>query len=112
MATARPPVLGLQLDAQTRCAHWRSPRDVVAIKMRCCGAYYACKDCHDALAGHPTEVWPRAEWDAAAVLCGACGHEMSINAYRQSDDHCPACGAGFNPGCRSHYRFYFEESAA
>ena len=112
MANPRPPVAGLDLDPETRCAHWRSRLDIVAIKMRCCGVYYACKDCHDALAGHAIEVWPREEWDQLAILCGACGREMSINAYTQSGDRCPSCGAGFNPGCRSHYHFYFEESPA
>src|SRR3954467_2097326 len=52
----RPPVHGRALDAQTRCAHWHSPLDIIAIKMRCCGAYYACRECHDELAGHETQV--------------------------------------------------------
>jgi uncharacterized CHY-type Zn-finger protein len=104
----RPRVLGLEVDTQTRCAHYRSPLDVIAIRMRCCDDYYACKDCHEALAGHAIEVWPRAEWDAPAVLCGACGHEMSIAAYLACDSRCPACAAPFNPGCRRHHRFYFE----
>jgi len=112
MAPARHAVRGLDLDPQTRCAHWRSPLDIVAIKMRCCGAWYACKDCHEALAGHPIEVWPRGSWGERAILCGACGAELSINDYMSSGDRCPACAASFNPGCRTHYHFYFEESAA
>jgi uncharacterized CHY-type Zn-finger protein len=105
-------VLGLDLDPQTRCVHWHSPRDIVAIKMHCCGEYYACKDCHDALAGHALVPWPRASWDENAVLCGACGHEMSVLAYLACDNRCPACAASFNPGCREHYRFYFETAVA
>jgi len=101
-------VRGLEVDARTRCVHWRSALDIVAIRMKCCGEYYACKDCHDALAGHAAQVWPRDEWHAPAVLCGACGHEMSIRAYLDCADNCPACGAGFNPGCRLHRHFYFE----
>jgi len=101
-------VRGIEVDGQNRCAHWRSQLDVVAIKMKCCGEYYACKDCHDALAGHAARVWPRAEWDETAVLCGACGHEMSVRAYLDCADRCPACGAGFNPGCHLHKHFYFE----
>lgn len=104
----RPPVFGLDLDPQTRCAHYRSPLDVIAIKMRCCGAYYACKDCHDALAGHQSAVWPRGEWDRPAVLCGVCGGEISVRAYLDCGNACPSCGARFNPGCRLHYHFYFE----
>jgi uncharacterized CHY-type Zn-finger protein len=104
----RPPVFGVDLDAQTRCAHWRSPLDIVAIKMRCCGAYYACHDCHAALAGHPSAVWPRAERDRPAVLCGACETELTVAQYLTCEDRCPACGAAFNPGCRLHRHLYFE----
>ncbi|HLI65652.1 MAG TPA: CHY zinc finger protein [Caulobacteraceae bacterium] len=105
---SRLPVHGVDLDGQTRCIHWRSALDIVAIKMRCCGEYYACKDCHDALAGHPIVVWPRAAWDEAAILCGACGSELTIRQYTDGGDHCPACSAPFNPGCRAHRHFYFE----
>ena len=105
---SRPEVIGLDLDAQTRCRHYRSPRDVVAIKTKCCGVYYACKDCHDAVADHPIVAWPLHERGAKAVLCGVCGHEMTVRAYLESDNKCPNCGASFNPGCRSHHHFYFE----
>jgi len=37
------------------------PTDIVAIQMRCCGLFYACKDCHLALADHPIAVWPQSE---------------------------------------------------
>jgi uncharacterized CHY-type Zn-finger protein len=104
----RPQVRGIDLDGETRCTHWHSPLDIVAIKMKCCGIYHACKDCHDALAGHAIEVWPRAEFDLPAILCGTCGTEMSIRDYLNCADSCPACGAGFNPGCRSHRHFYFQ----
>ncbi len=75
--------------------------------MKCCGVYYACKDCHEALAGHAIEVWPEAEWNQPAVLCGACRRELTIREYIESVSMCPSCGAAFNPGCRKHYRFYF-----
>jgi len=101
-------VHGIDVDAETRCAHYNKPVDVIAIKMRCCGEYYACKDCHEALAGHAIEVWPRSEWDAKAVLCGLCGVELSVREYLACANVCPGCGAGFNPGCRNHYSFYFE----
>lgn len=102
---------GLEVDAQTRCVHYRSALDIVAIKTRCCGVYYACKDCHVALAGHDLVVWPRAEWDEKAVFCGACGVEMTIREYRQSAARCPACAAEFNPRCKGHWHFYFEGDA-
>ena len=99
---------GLELDSETRCIHWHSPLDVIAIKMRCCGLYYACRDCHDALVDHAAEVWPRAEWDRPAVLCGACATELSIAAYLACDNRCPNCNAPFNPGCKLHHHLYFE----
>jgi len=107
MQLSRPEVRGVNLDVQTRCAHYTTALDIIAIKMKCCGIYFACKECHEALAGHPTEVWPHAEWTQLAVLCGACGHEMSINEYMASSYKCPHCHASFNPGCRKHYQFYF-----
>jgi len=107
----RPLVHGLALDPQTRCEHWHSARDVVAIRMKCCGLYYACKECHEALARHPIETWPEREWDAKAILCGACGAEMSIHDYLGCNDTCPTCGAPFNPGCRHHWHFYFGDAA-
>lgn len=104
---SRPEVRGVETDAATRCFHYRSERDIIAIKMACCGVYYACKECHEALAGHNIQVWPRSEWDVRAILCGACGHELTIGEYMDSGYVCPLCGAAFNPGCRNHYQFYF-----
>jgi uncharacterized CHY-type Zn-finger protein len=109
MPTSRPHVHGIDLDAQTRCTHYNKPVDVIAIKMKCCATYYACKDCHDALAGHAIEVWPQSEWNQAAVLCGVCGTELTIAQYLACANQCPRCSAMFNPGCRNHYRFYFEQ---
>lgn len=101
-------VKGLQLDGETRCVHWHSDRDIIAIKMRCCGIYYACKDCHAALAGHDIVTWPRSEWNALAILCGTCKTELSIETYLACANTCPSCRAAFNPGCRNHYHLYFE----
>jgi uncharacterized CHY-type Zn-finger protein len=111
MTITAPQVRGIDVDPQTRCAHYHLLVDVIAIKMKCCGEYYACKECHDALADHPVQVWPRNEWDKKAILCGVCGHELTINEYMQGDNHCPKCAAQFNPGCRNHYHFYFETVA-
>ena len=101
-------VRGIDVDPQTRCAHYHSALDIIAIRMKCCDEYYACKECHEALAGHPIEVWPRAEWNEKAILCGACGTDLTINEYLGSAYRCPACGAAFNPGCGRHAHFYFE----
>lgn len=111
MQLSRPQVRGVNLDAQTRCTHYRTALDVIAIRMKCCGVYYACKECHQALANHPIEVWPQEEWNQPAVLCGACGYQLSIAQYMASGYKCPNCDAAFNPGCRNHYQFYFAEAA-
>lgn len=111
MQEPEPHVFGVELDPQTRCVHYNSPLDIIAIKMKCCGRYFACKDCHDALADHAIEVWPVAEWDRSAVLCGTCRTELSIRQYLRCSDLCPHCKAQFNPRCRSHYHFYFQTDA-
>jgi uncharacterized CHY-type Zn-finger protein len=102
-----PEVRGIRVDERTRCAHYDSPLDIIAIKMKCCRTYFACKDCHDALADHSLEPWPREERAEAAVLCGACGTELTIAEYLESCNRCPSCGAPFNPGCRMHHGYYF-----
>lgn len=107
MKLPKPDVRGVKVDAKTRCVHYHSPLDIIAIRMACCGVYYACKACHAALADHDIKVWPRLEWDVRAVLCGACGYELTIREYMDSGYLCPHCKAGFNPGCRNHYHFYF-----
>lgn len=101
-------VHGIDLDPQTRCAHYHLPLDIIAIKMKCCGIFYACKDCHDALAGHPIQLWPASEWSQPAILCGACQSVLTIHEYMRSGDRCPQCHAPFNPRCRNHYHLYFE----
>jgi uncharacterized CHY-type Zn-finger protein len=102
-----PEARGVEVDEETRCIHYRKPVDIIAIKMKCCGEYYACKDCHEEMAGHAMEVWPKSEWDSKAVLCGACRSELTIAEYLGCDSRCPRCDAAFNPGCANHYHFYF-----
>ena len=101
-------VRGRDLDTSTRCAHYHSPLDIVAIKMRCCWIYYACKDCHIALAGHAIAVWPRTEFHQRAVLCGVCKRELTVQQYLRCGSRCPDCGAAFNPACANHYHVYFD----
>jgi len=107
-----PDVRGINLDPQTRCEHYHGPTDIVAIKMKCCGVYYACTDCHAALANHQIEVWPENEWNQEAILCGACGTELTIHQYMHSESRCPACCERFNPRCRNHHYLYFQVSQA
>jgi uncharacterized CHY-type Zn-finger protein len=110
MVPTFPHVHGVNVDPQTRCEHYHGPADIVAIKMKCCGLYYACKDCHLTLADHSIAVWPESEWGEQAIFCGACGAMLTILQYMQSDSRCLACQAEFNPGCRNHYHCYFQIS--
>lgn len=104
----RPQVKGVDLDPQTRCAHYHTARDIIAIKMACCGTYYACRECHDALAGHEASLVPTCHWGEPGILCGACGVEITVTAYLAGNSHCPVCAAPFNPGCKTHLHLYFE----
>jgi uncharacterized CHY-type Zn-finger protein len=101
-------LMGFPVDGQTRCKHYHSPLDIIAIKFRCCGQYYPCHSCHVETAGHTSVKWGRDEQDAKAVLCGGCGYEMSIREYLGCHHHCPRCRSAFNPGCSNHYHLYFE----
>ena len=98
---------GAVVDDQTRCVHYASELDVVAIRFRCCDTYYPCHACHAEAVDHPAERWTADERAAQAILCGVCGHELRVLDYL-AVDACPACGAGFNPGCRAHAPLYFE----
>ena len=101
---------GVDVDEETRCAHWHSKLDIIAIKFKCCGRWYPCYDCHAELAGHAPETWPAAAFDEAAVLCGSCGRQLTVSEYLSSDSKCPTCSANFNPGCAKHYHLYFAEA--
>src|ERR1043165_278670 len=104
----RPTVFGLTVDDQTRCVHYHSPLDIIAIRFKCCHQYYPCFSCHEESAGHGAIPWPKNEWDGKAVLCGSCSNELTIHQYMVSGNVCPYCQAGFNPGCAKHYHLYFE----
>jgi uncharacterized CHY-type Zn-finger protein len=47
---------GSEVDKESRCAHYHSPLDIIAIKMAYCASYYACKDCHELLADRAVRV--------------------------------------------------------
>lgn len=101
-------VFGLDVDPNTRCEHYRTALDIIAIKFKCCERWYPCFECHAAVADHEPKVWPAGEFDEQAILCGACGHQLTIREYLICGSACPACESGFNPGCSHHYHLYFE----
>jgi len=100
-------VRGVAVDSETRCAHYDTDRDVVALRFACCEAYYPCFRCHEAVADHDAERLS-VERPEQAVLCGECGAGLTPREFVTGDDHaCPDCGAAFNPGCANHYDRYF-----
>lgn len=100
---------GKLIDDETRCTHYHSALDIIAIQFKCCKVYYPCYACHAEEAGHAPQVWNETEFDTLAILCGSCKQEMSIRTYLQSNNQCPYCQASFNPGCSKHYHLYFEK---
>jgi uncharacterized CHY-type Zn-finger protein len=102
-------VFGLNVDAETRCAHYHSPIDIIAIKFKCCAEWFPCYECHLELREHAAQAWTRDEFETPAILCGACGYQLTINEYLSCDSTCPNCRRQFNPGCAKHYHLYFEK---
>lgn len=101
-------VKGKITDNQTRCVHYHSPLDIIAIKFKCCNTYYPCYYCHEQEAMHLSEKWKKEEFDTAAVLCGVCKHEMTVAQYLSCNYQCPNCQSPFNPKCVNHNHLYFE----
>lgn len=101
-------VSGVSVDNETRCRHYDSQRDIIAIKFRCCSAWFPCHLCHAEIARHKIVRWPKAEFLSHAILCGGCGHQATIASYLASPLCCQSCGRAFNPGCATHHHIYFE----
>ena len=101
-------VYGIDLDPETRCAHYHSEQDIVAILFNCCQRFYACIDCHDNCEDHAAIPWETEEFYTPAVLCGHCGTILTIETYLSCHASCPNCQAAFNPHCSKHYDCYFK----
>ncbi|OUM99287.1 MAG: hypothetical protein BAA02_09160 [Paenibacillaceae bacterium ZCTH02-B3] len=100
-------VHGLTVDNQTRCIHYATEKDIVAIRFKCCDKYYPCYQCHEACEDHAITVWKKEEFHEQAILCGICGTEHTIAEYLGSRS-CRNCKATFNEGCKKHDPLYFE----
>jgi uncharacterized CHY-type Zn-finger protein len=99
---------GQLVDDSTRCIHYHSALDIIAIKFKCCEEYYPCYQCHEATAKHEPMTWKKNEWETKAILCGVCKNELTIEQYMHSGDQCIYCKASFNPHCNKHYHLYFD----
>jgi len=101
-------VKGNDVDKETRCLHYHSEMDRIAIKFTCCDTYYPCFKCHEEQGCKSPRVWPLEQFNQKAVLCGFCGNELTINEYLSCNSACPTCKSSFNPGCNLHKHLYFE----
>lgn len=101
-------ILGNNVDVETRCAHYHKEIDRIAIKFYCCQTYYPCYECHDELGCGETKQWPSDQFHTKAILCGACGYELTVSEYLTCHSSCPNCQSPFNPGCSLHAHLYFD----
>ncbi|ASN04638.1 CHY zinc finger protein [Virgibacillus necropolis] len=97
------------IDNETRCKHYHTEKDRIAIKFYCCGEYYPCYKCHEEYGCGSLQVWPKSMFDQFAVLCGSCGTELTIQEYLECGSICPICHAKFNSECSLHYHLYFQK---
>lgn len=100
-------IKGLLIDEETRCEHYHSPLDIVAIKFKCCDTFYPCYQCHSSCEEHSAQLWEVSEFSEKAILCGSCKGLLTISEYLDTDT-CPHCQAHFNPKCSNHYSLYFK----
>ena len=100
-------VHGATIDDETRCIHYRTAVDIIAIRFACCDRYYPCHLCHGEAETHEAKRWAVADRGAKAVLCGVCKAEMAIATYLTVGS-CPDCGSAFNERCRLHTHLYFQ----
>lgn len=100
-------IKGSVIDKETRCIHYHTEVDRIAIKFYCCLTYFPCHLCHEEAGCGDMQVWPRDKFDQKGILCGACGKELTINTYLQGTNKCPTCQTAFNPNCKLHEKLYF-----
>lgn len=97
------------VDKETRCEHYYTKNDIIAIKFYCCGNYFPCYLCHEKYGCGYHTVWPREHFNQKSILCGACKDELTIHEYFNNENRCPSCGAQFNAGCILHHHLYFDK---
>jgi len=101
-------IKGKPIDSQTRCIHYHSSLDIIAIKFKCCKEYYPCYYCHKENTDHEPITWLPGEREIKAVFCGVCKSEMTISQYINSNNHCVFCNNKLNKNCEKHHHLYFE----
>lgn len=100
---------GQLVDTQTRCRHYHSALDIIAIKFKCCDIYFPCYKCHLELESHDIIRWNKLDLKAEKViLCGSCSNLLYYQEYSANDNKCLYCSSDFNPNCSLHYGLYFD----
>lgn len=110
MAEDEITIHGKTVDKNTRCIHYHSDLDIIAIKFKCCYNYYPCYHCHEESTHHKLKIWEKTELDTKAIFCGNCKNEMTINQYLNAENICIYCSSKFNPKCSLHYHLYFDNT--
>ena len=98
---------GLLVDHESRCVHYHSDKDIVALQCYECQKYYACYQCHNELESHIFSPYPLNLKEDRPILCGSCGKTLTYEEYTETGT-CPFCNAAFNPACQSHHSYYFK----
>ena len=101
-------IYGLLVDNESRCQHYHTELDIVALKCFGCLKYYACYQCHDSLEEHIAFELILVISSRTRSLCGVYQHEMVIDEYQEAIV-CPNCHSAFNLACSKHYDIYFEK---
>ena len=83
-------IYGLLVDNESRCQHYHTELDIVALKCFDCLKYYACYQCHDSLEEHSFRAYPCHLKQDKVLICGVYQH-------------------AFNLACSKHYDIYFEK---
>ncbi|WDF05214.1 CHY zinc finger protein [Shouchella hunanensis] len=100
-------VKGRVIDTETRCVHYSTVVDVVAIQFACCHDFYPCYKCHDEAVEHVRTQWSKTAFEQQAIMCGVCKELLTIHQYLNADQ-CPHCYVAFNPNCSLHNHLYFD----
>lgn len=75
---------GFLVDKQTRCIHYHSKLDIIALQCYDCKKYYACYWCHDSLENHIFEPYPLSLIQDKPILCGVCLKLLTYKQYKES----------------------------
>ena len=92
-----PKYVGVEIEThrESRCKHYHSKLDVLALESSCCNKFYSCVKCHDEMENHAMIPWDSdTSLNRHALLCGVCEKTFSIRTWDMynyiclSSQHC------------------------